>query len=96
MSGIPYCTIHELIYAGSPVCPACAAVERHNTLDMLKAQIDDQGQQIADLSRKVSALEHQHQHDQRAHNALVRLVEDLDVRMGQALAHTRPNPDLLP
>lgn len=82
------CDEHQVLYLPIQVCSRCASRERQHrdTLDGLKALVDDQGQQITDLSQKVIALEHQRISDLEAHNALARASEQLLAQVERMLA----------
>ena len=86
---MPYCGIHDLVYAGMPSCPACVAVHKSKVLDevlnVLEARIADQDVEIVGLRRQIN-LQRQVSIDlQRAHNLLVECVLQLCDALGDLL-----------
>jgi hypothetical protein len=83
-----YCGVHGGFYVGA--CPNCAAgdpaalvkligqLRAANTI--LEARITDQGDEIVALRRRINELEQGNADRQRAHNALVTAVEQLQAR----------------
>ena len=84
-----YCEQHDLIVSHDLPCPACAAAERRNTIDMHQARIADLEHRLLRTNRIVVELVKRIQRDQAAHNALARASERLLTQVEQVLAESQ-------
>lgn len=82
---VQYCKRHDQEYVGL-LCPICEATQRRDTINSLKAQVDDQAAELMQLRMRVVDLEHLHNSDAAAHNALARHSEQLLTQVERMLA----------